>query len=478
MKVKLILTISILFFLATNGFAKTDKLLPIPEKLIVLTFDDGNVSDYTFTAPLLKKYGFGATFFIPSGWVGGDGRLNWQQMQELDQGGFEIGSHSKTHPRMVGMSREDTFNEIDGVDKACFANGVTKPVSFAWPGGHVSDDHFSVFEQKGYKFIRRGADPESPLADIGKRGSVYEPGRDHTYMIPSTVVIGQGADISDLKWALDQAKDGNISVLTLHGMPDVYPHCSVPKEEFKEYVDYLHEQGCTVIALRDLAKYIDPADNPIDVFGAIYARLGVRPIELKCENEFEPIGVETAKPRLSWILKSPRRGQTQSAYQVLVASSKELIDQDRGDMWDSGKVASDRSVNVIYDGKTLLSGRKYFWKVRTWNKPGVPHKHENETFYDSEVLAALKSELFSDYCDPASFTLGLKKSDWKAKWIAGDPDVSSPLLRKEFNVTSPVKCAVAFISGLGYYEMFVNGKKVGDHLLDPGTTYYDDDASF
>jgi alpha-L-rhamnosidase len=484
-KSKAFLAAIIMLSFVNHAFTQAKQFLPIPDKLIVLTFDDGNISDYAYTAPLLKKYGFGATFFITSNsFLGSPGkdsrRMTWQQIKELDTEGFEIGNHSTTHPRFIGLSEVQTVDELEGAERAFREHGITKPVSFAFPGFHLTDDHNSVFEQKGYKFLRRGFDPEYPLIESSMvpRGSVYEPGKDHPYAIPTTLSFGLGVGIDDLAWAVDQARDGKISVLTFHGIPDVHPHCTVSPQQFAIYMQYIHDQGCTVIAMRDLDKYIDPSHKPIDVFGAIYSRLGLHPADLKCEYAHEPIGVDVKQPRFSWILESPRRGQKQFACQILVASSADNLNNDLGDLWDSGKMLSDRNVNIVYGGQPLASNRKYFWKVRCWNKPGVPGRLENEQFYDSEILAAMRSELVSEYSSPASFTTGLfNENDWKGKWIAGAEEASSPLLRKEFYLKDQIRRAVVYVSGLGYYEMYINGRKVGDHLLDPATTYYDDDMS-
>ena len=120
----------------------------------------------------------------------------------------------------------------------------------------------------------------------------------------------------------------------------------------------------------------------------------LRPVELKCEYAANPLGIDAAQPRFSWVLQSSRRGQMQSAYQVLVASSEEKLKGNLGDKWDSGKVDSDRSVNVAYRGKALASGEKCWWKVRVWDK----------------------ADRASAYSKPATFEMGLlKKSDWQGK---------------------------------------------------------------
>ena len=98
----------------------------------------------------------------------------------------------------------------------------------------------------------------------------------------------------------------------------------------------------------------------------------MRPSNLRCEYLTNPLGIDAHLPRFFWVLNHTERDQKQSAYQVLVATRPELLDQDKGDQWDSGKVASDESIQVTYSGKVLESGRTYYWKVRYWDKLGRP----------------------------------------------------------------------------------------------------------
>jgi len=171
------------------------------------------------------------------------------------------------------------------------------------------------------------------------------------------------------------------------------------------------------------------------------------PVDLLCEYSVDPIGMDVLKPRFSWKLRHRERGRMQMAYQLLVSSSEENIIRDIGDMWDTGKVISDCSVNVEYAGKNLESGKIYFWKVRWWDDKGH----------------------VSPWSRIAKFEMGLLSlEDWKAKWIGG-----GKLLRKSFILRKKVKQARAYISGLGYYELRINGQKVGDYQLDPGWTDYE-----
>ncbi len=168
------------------------------------------------------------------------------------------------------------------------------------------------------------------------------------------------------------------------------------------------------------------------------------PSGLRTEYLENPMGVDAVRPRFSWVLEHTERGQKQSSFQILVSQTPEVK---TGEVWDSGQVASADSTLVPYNGKPLASGQRYYWKVRYWDGAKRP----------------------SPLSEAAWFEMGLTgKEDWKGKWISGANQV-----RKEFTLKgSPVR-ARAYVSGLGYYELRINGQKVGDRVLDPGWTTYD-----
>lgn len=181
-------------------------------------------------------------------------------------------------------------------------------------------------------------------------------------------------------------------------------------------------------------------------------RIGeIRPVELTCDYSINPVGIDNRTPSLSWELLSDIRNQRQTAYQILVSSDEEKLNNNIGDIWDSEKEKSGQSVHVAYKGKALQSGTRYWWKVCVWDKSGYK----------------------SDWSKPAFWETGLiDSSDWKAKWI-GFSSVSSPVFRKEFEVKKTIKDARAHICGLGYYELSINGSRIGDHVLDPVLTDYE-----
>ncbi|MCK4825080.1 alpha-L-rhamnosidase N-terminal domain-containing protein, partial [bacterium] len=172
--------------------------------------------------------------------------------------------------------------------------------------------------------------------------------------------------------------------------------------------------------------------------------------DLKCEYTTNPLGVDIQQPRFSWIISSELRGVSQSAYRILVAGSPEKLDKKQGDIWDSGKVLSDNSTNIVYQGIPLQSGKKYYWSVSVWDQ----------------------DEKQSSFGETAFFQTGLlSMSDWEAQWIAaGDTSLSAPLFRKEFEVNKQIWQAYVFVTGVGNYEFYLNGEKIGCSVLDPGMT--------
>ena len=183
----------------------------------------------------------------------------------------------------------------------------------------------------------------------------------------------------------------------------------------------------------------------------------LRVTEPKTEHLTKPLGIETAHPRFRWLLESERRGELQTAYQVVVATSPEKLQAEVGDKWDSGKVASDNSVEVVYGGTGLASGERAYWKVRVWDRDGRP----------------------GPYSTPSFFEMGLRSAgDWRGTWIAAKKGISAPLLRRDFLIDGTVRRARLYISGLGYYELSINGKRIGDRVLEPASTYYNNDLPF
>ncbi|RLD73053.1 MAG: alpha-L-rhamnosidase, partial [Bacteroidetes bacterium] len=201
-----------------------------------------------------------------------------------------------------------------------------------------------------------------------------------------------------------------------------------------------------------------------------FVQLGIK--NLKCEYAANPINIDISNPRFSWVLSSKIRGQKQTAYQIFVSKNKDLSDL----IWDSGKINNSLSNQIYYAGKNLESNTNYYWKVHVWDKDDI--------LYESKITG------FG--------TALLKQNNWVAKWI-GVGQKSQPslpngflksveeqstltdtiihegrslLLRNKFECKKNIKSAKVFVTGLGYYELYLNGNRVGDHVLSPAKTNY------
>ncbi len=180
---------------------------------------------------------------------------------------------------------------------------------------------------------------------------------------------------------------------------------------------------------------------------------------LRCNYTENPLTVESQNPSLHWQLFSKKKANGQSAYRIIVSDSLSQLQKDQGNYWDSGKVLSSES-NIKYRGKQLSSKQQLYWKVMVWDENDIP----------------------SGWSDAAGWTMGmLNPSDWQAKWIGQMEDqypdsaltFPAPYFRKEFPVKKAVKKAMVYVSGLGFYEMYFNGEKIGDQVLAPAVTNYD-----
>lgn len=191
------------------------------------------------------------------------------------------------------------------------------------------------------------------------------------------------------------------------------------------------------------------------------AHAALRVTDLRTEQLKNPLGIDIRHPRLGWRIESDEQNVMQTAYHILVASSPELLAQGKGDCWDSGKVKTDASQWITYQGETLKRNTPYYWKVKVYT-------HTNET----------------DWSEPASWSMGLlNEADWQGQWIGldrpapGDSEtqwsrLAARYLRKEFALTKEVKRATVHIAGMGLYELFINGQRIGEQVLAPAPTDY------
>jgi len=236
----------------------------VPDKTVVLTFDDSVASHYQVVRPLLKKAGFGATFFITEGFSFPSNKvdyLTWAQIAELHRDGFEIGNHTQSHMGVSAGTLGRLIQEVEYIAGQCQAHGIPRPTSFAYPGNAIHPGALPVLRELGIRFARRGAQPE--FAYETGRGIALEPGRDHPLLVPTTGDARPSWTLEDLKQAVALARDGRVAVLQFHGVPDrEHPWVNTPQKRFVEYVAWLKENGYRCIALRDLDRYID-ADVPV-----------------------------------------------------------------------------------------------------------------------------------------------------------------------------------------------------------------------
>jgi peptidoglycan/xylan/chitin deacetylase (PgdA/CDA1 family) len=246
----------------------------IPDRLVVLTFDDSAKSHYTVVRPLLKEYEFGATFFITEGFDFKENKkdyMTWEQIRELHEEGFEIGNHTRDHLGITEKTVGQLPEQLDGIAQQCKSHGIPTPVTFAWPGNALTPAAFETLKNHGILFARRGGAPEYPY-DEG-RGFAFEPGQDHPFLIPSAGDARPKWSLPDFIRAVQQARDGRIAVLQFHGVPDTaHDWVSSHQQNFEAYMKYLKLEDYRVIALRDLQEYVDPNAVPADANAVIEAR--------------------------------------------------------------------------------------------------------------------------------------------------------------------------------------------------------------
>ncbi|MDP4292536.1 MAG: family 78 glycoside hydrolase catalytic domain, partial [Bacteroidota bacterium] len=238
------------------------------------------------------------------------------------------------------------------------------------------------------------------------------------------------------------------------------------------------------------------------MFAVIFLLLGCNFLDaaevynLRCEYLVNPLGVDVANPRLSWMISSQKRGEVQTAYEILVASSSELLAPGKADVWKSGKITSDQSIQLEYQGASLHSNTKYYWKVRVWDKDGQVGAWSAPAFWSMGLLTANdwgaarwiafkdgeqwkkewkqhKDTELSHREDTWPLQTGQDHKIWESYEEAKPHYDPSPLFRKTFSVSKQVKSAYLYICGLGYYEAFLNGERIGNHVLDPAWTNFD-----
>ncbi len=222
----------------------------IPEKVVVLTFDDACESHASFVGPLLKKLGFGGSFYISEfekTFSNKTQYMTWEQIKSLDVLGLEVGNHTLLHR---GEKSPEEFNlQTAAIEEHCLANHILKPVTFCWPFYQVQEREYPTLIKRGYLFARGGHE------------RAYKPTIDNPFDVPSFSISNDYFEKNkDLFYkAVKQATAGQIVVLTFHGVPDLeHPFAGTEQKQFSEYMKYLKDNQYTVIAMRDLSRYINP----------------------------------------------------------------------------------------------------------------------------------------------------------------------------------------------------------------------------
>ena len=182
--------------------------------------------------------------------------------------------------------------------------------------------------------------------------------------------------------------------------------------------------------------------------------------QLKSDFQTTPLGIDNSTPEFSWVLKSSNRASTQTAYEILISDEESKLK--KGNFWKSGKIIGNQSFGISYNGKNLKSLTRYFWKIRVWNEAGKVSDWSQSSWFETSMLEA---------------------TDWKASWISDHKslpendedfykDIPNPLFRKSFEITKEIKSARLYIAGLGYSITYINGARVGDHMLDMPWTQF------
>jgi alpha-L-rhamnosidase len=184
--------------------------------------------------------------------------------------------------------------------------------------------------------------------------------------------------------------------------------------------------------------------------------------ELPCEYLVNPLGIDDSMPRFSCQFSSLDNNRMQSAYRILVSMNEESLDEPDGEIWDSGMTRSRQSSNVSFEGMLLKSFQKYFWKVKVWDEKNNATAWSHIGYFETAML---------------------NKDDWTTGWLGNgrsaperyedfNDEIPAPLFKKMFKVPARIKTVRLYVSGLGYYEAYINGEKAEDHVLDPGWANY------
>lgn len=246
------------------------------------------------------------------------------------------------------------------------------------------------------------------------------------------------------------------------------PFKSFINEKPSEMISGIHRSLTLLLLLSHIYIYAQPGQNLI------------RPEHLQCEYRTNPIGIDSQNPRLSWIITASGENVLQTAWRLIVSDDSLAIAKGHGTIWDSDKRLSDQSIQIPYSGSSLQPGKKYYWRVRIWDNKGRSSAWSHTASWRMGLWEpahwagahwiAYDSIKETEKIIPAAHGGG--KQEW------GELKAIQPLLRKEFTARKKVKQAILFASGVGHFEVSLNGKKIGDHFLDPGWSLYTKEAFY
>jgi peptidoglycan/xylan/chitin deacetylase (PgdA/CDA1 family) len=342
----------------------------------VLTLDDAVKSHRAFAAPLLRDLGFGATFFVTHRWMDDkENFLTWEEAAEIHGMGFEIGNHSWTHPNFSTPRMAAWLEAELALPQRMLAEaGVPRPTSFAWCGNGFGPEARAKLDELGYRFARRGMQPEQPYGEI-KVGPAYQPQLHDRLLVPTTGDAYPDWTLEHFRKVLDKAAEG-IVVLQFHGVPDVaHPWVHTPPERFQEYMEELARRDFEVIAMRDLERFLHgvaPAD-PMRKVRYPEPKEELRP----------PVEVEQTRADLgAWMTTMRRHGYSESEARATGWLTEEEVD----------------AYKAVEPG--AASGR-----IEIAPYPGGP-RHPRIGFLDGAVapLRGTKLSAFLPW-DPASFVV-------------------------------------------------------------------------
>lgn len=173
--------------------------------------------------------------------------MTWEQIKELHEAGFEIGHHTRRHKGVAGQPLAELTADIEHIEKQCEAHGIPRPTTFCYPAYQTSPAAVRVLQERGYRYARSG----------GARA--FDPKEDHPLTLPQAFDGKPESTLEQFKAAVAMTGDGKVAVMTFHGVPDIkHPWVSTTPEHFEAYMKVLQEEGCRVIAMRDLDKYAKP----------------------------------------------------------------------------------------------------------------------------------------------------------------------------------------------------------------------------